>query len=348
MVALSKARDIEAFLTKPHFEQKVILLYGPDDGMVAERADELARQTGVDLKDPFSVIRLNADDVAADTARLADEAHTINMFGGKRLIRVSGSTRRDLAKSIKPVLATPPEDAIILVEAGDLKKASALRKHLEASKEALCIPCYKDDDAALDRLIDQEIVGAGFSIDRDTRTELKSLLGDNRRVSRGELAKLALYGQGRPSVELKQVREIVGDAGKLVVDDVVDAVATGWVEQLQAKLPKALAANHSPDMIVMAALRHFQVLHGARAKMEKQRQPASSVIGSLRPPIHFTRKNHVSQAVSIWTLERLGRAMSRLNTTMLDCRRLSNAAPSVAGTTLLALCLEAKALGNRR
>ncbi|MEM7289041.1 MAG: DNA polymerase III subunit delta [Pseudomonadota bacterium] len=348
MVALSKAHDIDAFVTNPEFKQKVILLYGPDQGLVTERADRISEKSGVDLSDPFSLIRLDADEVASDPARLSDEAHTIGMFGGSRLIRISGSTRRDLAKSIKPVLATPPEDAIIVIEAGDLKKNSGLRGQLEKSKEALCIPCYQDMDAALDQLITEELVEKGLKIDRETRLELKGLLGENRMVSRGELSKLALFCHGRDTVTLDDVREIVGDAARLLVDEVVDAVAIGDTARLQSKLPRALEADHSPDMIIAGVLRHFQMLHLSRSKVEKNRQTASTIVGGLRPPIHFSRKDAVIRAVGLWPVERLTRALSRLDRTMLDCRQLSDAGNSLAGTTLLALCLEAQALGRRR
>lgn len=348
MVALTKARDIDAFLAKPDFAQKIILLYGPDQGLVAERADSLARKTGVDLSDPFSLIRMDADEAAADSARIADEAHTIAMFGGSRLIRISGTTRRDLAKSLKPVLDTPPEDAIILIEAGDLRKTAGLYKQLAASKAALCIACYQDNDSALEQLISEEIINTGLTIDRDTKAELKSLLGDNRMASRGELAKLALYCHGKGSVSLEDVRAIVGDAGKLVIDDVVDAVAVGNTSLLQEKLPKAIEAGHSPDMLAQAVLRHFQMLQVGRSKIENQRQSASSIISGMRPPIHFSRKDQVTRALSVWTLERVTRGLSRLDKTMLECRQHSDAAASLLGTTLLALCLEAQALGRRK
>lgn len=348
MAALTKAREIDAFLAKPDFAQKIILLYGPDQGLVAERADALARKSGVDLSDPFSLIRLDADDAAADSARIADEAHTIGMFGGSRLIRISGTTRRDLAKSLKPVLDTPPEDAIIIIEAGDLRKTASLYKQLSASKAALCIPCYQDNDAALEQLIGEEITNSGLSIDPDTKAELKSLLGDNRMASRGELSKLALFCHGKSQVTLEDVRSIVGDAGKLVIDDVVDAVAVGNTARLQEKLPKAIESDHSPDMIAQAMIRHFQMLQVGCSKIENQRQSASSVIGGMRPPVHFSRKDLVSRALSVWTLERVTRGLSRLDKTMLECRQHSDAAASLLGTTLLALCLEAQALGRRR
>lgn len=347
MVALSKARDVDSFLANPHFDQKVILLYGPDQGLVAERADSLATKSGVDLSDPFCVVRIDADDAAADGARLADEAHTVGMFGGTRLVRVSGSTRRDLAKAIKPVLDTPPVDSIIIVEAGDLKRNSGLVGVLEKSKNALCIRCFQDADRALDQLIDEEIVQNGLRIGHEARSVLKALLGDNRMLSRGELSKLALFSIGKDEVQLEDVHAIVGDASKLVIDDVVDSVATGNPSKLQSVLPKAIEADYSPDMIVAAVLRHFQYLQQARAKVQQKRQPVSSVVGSSRPPIHFSRKDAVSRAISLWSLDRIGRALMRLDQTMLSARQQSGSGAAIAGTTLLALSLEAQALARR-
>ncbi len=346
-MASLKPRDIEPFLKKPDFSRAVILLYGPDAGLVSERADMLAQKSGVDLSDPFCLIRMNADDAASDTARIADEAHTIGMFGGKRLIRISGNTRRDLAKAVKPVLETPPQDAIILIEAGDLKKTAGLRKQLEANPASLCVPCYQDTDAAIEQLIDEEITAKGLKIDRETRLLLKSMLGDNRMVSRGELSKLAIYCEGKETVTADEIHEIVGDASKLVMDDVIDATATGDAAKLQVVLPKAIEAGNAPDIILLGLLRHFQMLQNVRNKVELQRQPASNVIGGLRPPVHFARKNAVTSAVNIWTLERLTRALVRLDKAMLECRQKSGMAKALCSTTLLALSLEAGALKKR-
>ena len=346
-MASLKPRDIDSFLRKPDFSRAVILLYGPDAGLVSERADVLAQKSGVDLNDPFSLIRMDADDAASDSARIADEAHTIGMFGGKRLIRISGNTRRDLAKAVKPVLDTPPEDAIILIEAGDLKKTAGLRKQIETSPASLAIPCYQDSDAAIEQLIDEEIVAKNLKIDRETRLLLKSMLGDNRMVSRGELAKLAIYCEGKDSVTADEIHEIVGDASKLVMDDVIDSTATGDAAKLQIFLPKAIEAGNQPDIILLSALRHFQMLQNARSKVELQRQVASNVIGGMRPPIHFARKNAVVAAVNIWTLDRITRALSRLDKAMLECRQKAGISEALCSTTLLALSLEAAALRKR-
>ena len=343
-MATLRPREIDTFFKKPNFEHAVILLFGPDAGLVSERADILAKHSGVDLKDPFCLIRMNADDAAADSAKIADEAHTIAMFGGKRLIRISGTTRRDLMKAVKPILETPSEDAIIIIEAGDLAKSSGLRKNLENHPAALCIPCYQDNDAAIEQLIDQEIIQAGLKIDRETRQVLKSMLGDNRMVSRGELSKLAIYCNGKDTVTVEDIYSIVGDVSKLVLDEVVDAAATGNPEQLQITLPKAIESGNRPDMIISAVLRHFQMLQLGRTKVENARQNPGSVIAGMRPPIHFSRKEKVTAALSLWNLMRINRALKRLDKAMFDARSNDSASASLAGTALLAIALEANQL----
>ena len=346
-MATLKPRDVEGFLRKPDFSKPVILLYGPDEGLVSERADLLAKKTGVDLSDPFSLIRMDADEAASDTARIADEAHTINMFGGKRLIRISGNTRRDLAKAVKPVLDTPPEDALIIVEAGDLKKSSALRKQLETNTNALCIACYQDNDAALEQLIKEEIIDKGLSIEPEAKSTLRSMLGDNRRTSRGELQKLALYCHDEKAVTLTHIHDIVGDASKLIMDDLIDSAVSGNQQKMQVLFPKVLDAGNSPDIILLNILRFFQLLQIARSKVELQRKPATSVIAEMRPPIHFSRKNAVTNALKLWPLRRIEGAMSRLDKAMLECRMQAALSQSLAGTALLAIAIEASALRRK-
>lgn len=346
-MAVLKPREIESFIAAPSYSHAVYMLYGPDAGLVSERADMLAKKSGVDLSDPLNLIRLSADDAASDSAKIADEAHTIGMFGGKRLIRISGKTQRDLMKSLKPVLDVPPEDAIIILEAGDLTKSSALRRNLEKHKSALCIPCYQDNASALDALIDQEIVAHGITIDRETRIELRGLLGGNRMLSRNELQKLALYCGDRKVLSIEDIRTVVGDASNLIINELVDGIATGNSALLQDLFPKVIEAGSSPDIVLLTTLRHFQQLQRMRHQMESNRQNAASLVGSLKPPIHFSRKDLVARALSVWPLENLNKALNRIDKAVLECRQLGPTSASIAGTTLLALCLEARALSKR-
>src|SRR3954469_13418490 len=92
MVAL-RGRDVDSFLKAPDPGRPIILLYGPDAGLVRERADALIASAVDDPSDPFALVRMDGDELAAEPSRLVEEAVTIPMFGGERAIRVRAGAR---------------------------------------------------------------------------------------------------------------------------------------------------------------------------------------------------------------------------------------------------------------
>ncbi len=125
MVAV-KAADVESTLKRANLSAPVLLFYGPDAGLVSERARAAAERAVDDPSDPFQLIRIDGDVIASDPARLADEAATIGLFGARRAIWVK-PTSRNMAPALEAALAVPLQDTVIVVEAGDLARSSPLR-----------------------------------------------------------------------------------------------------------------------------------------------------------------------------------------------------------------------------
>jgi len=92
MVAL-RGKEIDSFLARPDPGRPIVLLYGPDAGLVRERAEALLASAVDDPTDPFSLVRLDGDELSAEPSRLVDEALTIPLFGGRRAIRVRAGSR---------------------------------------------------------------------------------------------------------------------------------------------------------------------------------------------------------------------------------------------------------------
>ena len=81
MVAL-KSSDIESFVARPDPSRAVVLVFGPDAGLVSERVDAIMRASVDDPADPFSLVRLDGDTLASDPARLVDEARPCRCSAG--------------------------------------------------------------------------------------------------------------------------------------------------------------------------------------------------------------------------------------------------------------------------
>src|SRR3954447_4220416 len=207
MVAL-RGKEIDAFLARPDAGRPIILLYGPDAGLVRERAEALIASAVDDPNDPFSLVRLDGDELAAEPSRLVDEAMTIPMFGGRRAIRVRAGSR-NFASGVETLGEIPLKDCRVVIEAGELRPESPLRKVCERAKTAVAISCYPDTERDLARLIDDEMRAAGLRMAADARASLMALLGGDRQASRNELRKLALYAHGSGEVTLEHVMAVV-------------------------------------------------------------------------------------------------------------------------------------------
>ena len=60
MVAL-KSSDIDAFVARPDPARPIVLVCGPDAGLIRERVDAILKSAVDDPNDPFSLARIDGD-----------------------------------------------------------------------------------------------------------------------------------------------------------------------------------------------------------------------------------------------------------------------------------------------
>ena len=70
-MASCKAHEVEAFLQRGT-SYPVMLVYGPNTGLVHERSRGLAHRAVPDPTDSFLLVRLDGDELAGDPMRLSD------------------------------------------------------------------------------------------------------------------------------------------------------------------------------------------------------------------------------------------------------------------------------------
>src|SRR5215475_7189133 len=178
-----KSHLADRFVAKPPPSLLAALLYGPDQGMVRERATALAKTVAPDLNDPFRVAELDEAALESDPARLWDEAAALSMIGGRRVVRVRGAGNA-LAKDFERFLAEPKGEALIVVEAGDLAKNASLRRVFEDAENAAAVACYPDRERDLGEVVRLALKSAGLAIEPDALEYAVSHLGSDRGVTR--------------------------------------------------------------------------------------------------------------------------------------------------------------------
>lgn len=334
MVAIKPAQAAQ-FLKAPPANIGAVLFFGSDPGLVSERSEHLAKRLAAREDPPGDILRLDDNDLDNDPGRLGVELDTRPMFSGRKIIRAAAG-RRISAATLKPLLESGPHEGFLIVEAGNLKPADALRTLFESHASAAAVACYADDNAAIETLISEVLGSFKKQIAPDAREELAARLGADRALSRAEIEKLALYTLQRDRIELPDVEAVVGDASELALERIAEAAASGEPARAITDLGRAIASGENAQAILIITQRYFTKLHRARVDADNGRS-IDEIIRTMKPPMHFKQRDVFAAQVRRWTRPGLDQALKRIAETAKAARLSSQLEETLTERLILAL-----------
>lgn len=329
-------RNLESFVKSPDPKARVILVYGPDQGLVSERAAAMGKTVVPDLNDPFNVASLSTDMLAEDEARLSDEAHAISMMGGDRLIKIEDGADK-LTKMLKSYLENPSDAALVIIQAGALSTRSSLRKLCESAKNAAAVPCYVEDERDVARFIRDTLGAANLRADQDAVVWLAANISGDRAKVRSELEKLITYiGTESQTVALMDAQAACGAAGAQGFDDLVYAVAGRNSHAAMVALAVLMEEGTAFVAILRTLQNHFRRLHQTLSYM----QGGSSVeeaMKRLSPPVFFKQANQFQGQLRSWSLPTLDMVLARLSELEAQCKTTGMPVDTLCSQAVLAV-----------
>ncbi len=355
-----KYREVEAFLRNGPGDCRVVLVYGPNEGLVHERVDIIARHVVEDMADPFRVVDLTGKDLADNPGRLANEVAAISMLGGRRLIRL-----RDVTDTIAPLVeyvasevpedapgqayaaGKVPDDALTIITAGELPPRSTLRKLGDSLPRMAAIPCYADENKDLRRLIEETLSKHRIKAAPDAVAWLVGHLGADRGMTRNELEKLVLFAGNDSTLDLDSAMACIGDSAGLNLDDLVFAAGGGNLAAVDRDYTRALRNGIAASKILRATSRHFMRLRQVRRSIESG-ESLDAIVKDLRPPVFFKYKDPFNRQARSWLLADIDRVISLLWETERQSRFDSAINDALCGRALLQIAqLGRRSAGSR-
>lgn len=334
-------KQIEPFVKKPDPAARVVLVYGPDDGLMRERAKTIGLSVVSDYADPFNVAGLSAEGLADDPARLSDEAHAISMMGGGRLVRIENAGDK-LTTLIKGYLENPSAQNLVILEAGELGPRSSLRKLCESAKSAAALPCYVEDERDLSRLIRESVQEAGLRIDPDAITWLAGNITGNRGKARSEIEKLITYKSNAAGpISLEDVQAACGEAGAGSLDTLIYSTGSGNAKEALLAYDRLLGEG-VPFMAVLRSLQsHFRKLHLTKSRVEAG-EPLEAAMKKLSPPIFFKQEPAFKAQLQRWSLPVLENIAAKLMTLEAQCKQTGAMPETLCSQALLSISKSAR------
>jgi DNA polymerase-3 subunit delta len=328
------AAKIDGFLKNPG-AASIVLIYGPDSGLVAERALTLVKSVIGGTDDAFRYAEIS------DPARLLEEATATSLMGGRRAIRL-----RDAGESaVKPLesLLKTPADSIVILEAGDLTPKSKLRALAEKNPAAISIACYAIDPARRPGVITSRLRAAGVAIEPDAAAWVAQNTGGEEGSIRQTVDILHLYAGPNGRLALADVTAALTDGGDTSIQDAIDATITGDPAAADRAVTLAYDEGVSPVAILRILLGELMRLRVAAASGAA---PAEAV-ATIRPPVFFKRVPIVTKALGLWTTASLTDAIRAALTAEAACKSTHTPDQAYCRQMVLGLASRARSAGRR-
>ncbi|WP_207101546.1 DNA polymerase III subunit delta [Paracoccus shandongensis] len=322
-----KGAEIARYLARPDPSRPALLIYGQDAMRVAmKRAEAVKALVGEKADEEMRLTRLPGAGLRKDPAGLLDAVKEVGFFPGPRVVLVEDAP--DLAAdAIRAALSEwKPGDAAMVVTAGALGKASALRKLFEPHPTAVTAPIY--DDPPGEEEIARWLADAGLR--QVPPPAMKDMMALARALDPGDLRqtieKIGLYKHGDDTPLTGEEIALMAPATiEADLDELIHIVAERREAEFGPMMRRIEGQGVNPVTLCIAALRHFRALHLAAA------DPAGPgvALSRMRPPVFGPRRDRMARQAQGWGMGPLEEAVRSL----LDCDlmlRSSTRAPQMA------------------
>ena len=320
------SEKVRGFVERPDLSLSAALIYGADPILVSENRRRLQRGAlGEQAGDDLYLLTLDPSAVQRDAGLVHAALTSRSLLPGRQVALLEPATNAHTGSIARALEDPDPDDAFLIVVAGDLKTQSTLRKLFESASKAIALPSEAVQPTPQDlrrRFGDRKLPPPT----QDALARLTTLAGE---MSWGEFEslfeKLAIYLQGRTDETLLADVDACAPLDRTVqVDEIVDAVATGDHREI-ARLFRALADKGTdPVAIVISVTLQFLQMHRAVASAQGPRGIRSAL---YRQPMHPSRRQALDEHCRHWSASHLEAAIRELHTADFALRASNTRAP---------------------
>jgi DNA polymerase III subunit delta len=254
---------------------RLFFIFGQDESAVADIAAQMAEQLGSAER-----VDIDSDRIRSDPALLADEASSLSLFGDKRYVRLNFRREEGLA-AVENLLALDSDANPVIATAGNLTKASKLRKLVEGHPRAMAHICYLPEEGDAAAAVMAYAATVGLKLDRSLAARISRYTGQDRKLAQAEVEKLSLYYDASPqrpaTVEVAAFEALSAETGEENVSGLVNQVMGGDLRGTGRELVAARDMGVDAIRIVRALQRRVTLLGSMRAKVDNGASPGAVV-----------------------------------------------------------------------
>lgn len=313
-------KDIDNFLNKIPEETKSILIYGPDEGQVKQRAEKICASRDL-------VARYKYEEIKSNPYQLIDSLGAINLFKknlDKERIAIVEFSGSSIAEPLLSIVKKGDFKGKLLFLCNELGTDSLLRRTFENNSNTASLACYADDMKTLANFVDQVLSIKKVSIEPAAKMLLVNAMNlGNRDFVSNEIEKIILFLGNKNNIKLSDIENYFDSLGAVSFERLCYDLSLRKIQNIQEQIEKLQQEGHNLVSIIRMVAYHFNRLYQARVIFEETKNITKS-IETLIPQVFFKNLNDFTASVKLWNSLQLREFIFKLNQLELSAKKHPN------------------------
>ena len=279
-----------------------VLIYGENIGL-----KEVLKKKIIYLHNNSEIINIYNDDLTKNKDILFNEVSNNSLFAQKKLIIIN-QVNEQIVSQIETFMERNEETRIIII-AGMLDKKSKLRSLFEKEKKLATIPCYKDTEITLRKLIQTELINFK-NLNSNTVNMILGYSNLYIKTILDNLEKIKLYFDKKELTETELLNILNSDRNELF-ENLRDAALNGNKKYLNDLLGNfSFNKEDTFQYLNMISYRLMRLLQIHRENSKYQN--FEDTINQIKPPIFWKDKPIYLKLSNKWHKQKVLEVLSHI------------------------------------
>ena len=312
--------QIDNFIKEQITNLDAALIYGSDQGIVAERKAIIIKNILGENYDPFLLNKFDNNDLIKNPDKLYNQLNNISLIAGRKVM-VIYNANNNLHKVIEAALEDKKSNDFIIILGAEFTPNSKLRKFFETGKNIVALPCYIDDFFTKKNIIKNTL--KNLSLNTDVLEYIAHHISGNRLILRQELRKLQIFCLNGNQLDSNNIRELLCENNDNDFQYLANAVADKNPQQA-VEIIEELLANSIPETTILRVLINYLQRILETKYLLTEHNNYDLAIKSLKPPVFFKQKEILRKHLNLWQENELKIILQKLTELELTCKKFSN------------------------
>tara|TARA_B100000427_G_scaffold136336_1_gene113372 strand:+ start:273 stop:1292 length:1020 start_codon:yes stop_codon:yes gene_type:complete len=332
-----KSYEIQKNFNK-FIKYNLVLLYGENEGLKKDIKENIKKILNKD-DNTLETLSFYENNINENEENFFNTLLSGSLFSNKKIVIINNATDKIVDK-LELIFEKKLENTYIIIFADVLEKKSKLRNLFEKNKDALCIPCYLDNERDLESIALNELKKNNIILSR----EIINLLIEKSNYDRGnlknEIEKIILFSTNKKKINIEEIYELINFSGEYKSDVFVNECLCGNTLQYK-KILNELYTNTINQIFLLRILSNKIHRLLKMKEVEKKYSTIDNLLNESKPPIFWKEKPLVKKQMSIWNLKDLNKIITEINETELLCKKHPNSSKTIFFNFFTKLCNQA-------